>query len=172
MVPHIDSKCFIRSFNRLIARRGSPNHVISDNAKNFVSIDTQNHIANTGIEWQFNLPLAPWHGGFFERLVRSVKELLRKELDKSKLDFEQLSTILFEIEAILNNRPLTYVYPNDLEQCVMPDHLLFGRKLNFIASCSNIAYDSHETPYQNEIFWKRWLKEYAVNLRETQNSNK
>ena len=172
LVPQIDSKCFVRSFNRLIARRGCPNHMISDNGKNFVSIDTQTYIANSGIEWHFNLPLAPWHGGFFERLVRSVKELLRKELDKSRLNYEQLFTVLLEVEFILNNRPLTYVYPNDLEECVTPNHLLFGRKLNAEALNSNVAYDSHENADYNTVaniidnFWKRWLKEYVVNLRE------
>ena len=147
--------------------------MISDNGKNFVSSDTQNHIANSGIEWHFNLPLAPWHGGFFERLVRSVKELLRKELDKSKLNYEQLATVLLEVEFILNNRPLTYVYPDDLEECVTPNHLLFGRKLNAEALNSTIAFDSPETDDHNVVatiidnFWKRWLKEYVVNLRES-----
>ena len=173
LVPQIDSKCFIRSLSRLIARRGCPDHMISDNGKNLVSTESQTHVANLGIEWHCNLPLAPWHGGFFERLVRSVKELLRKELGKSRFNYEQLYTVLLEIESILNNRPLTYIYPNDLEECVTPNHLLYGRKLNFTSTNSSTAYDSHETANHQVVadiinqFWKRWLKEYVVNLRET-----
>jgi len=92
-----------------------------------------NHVAELRIEWHFNLPLAPWHGGFFEQMVRSVKELLRKELQQSKLNYDQMLTLLLEIESIINNRPITYVYPKDLEPCVTPNHLLYGRKLSFTA---------------------------------------
>ena len=38
-------------------------------------------------------------------------------------DFEELQTLLFEVELIINNKPLTYVYPKT------PNHLLFTRKL-------------------------------------------
>ena len=109
------------------------------NGKNFVSSDTQNHITNSGIEWHFNLPLAPWHGRSFERLVRSFKELLRKELDRSKLNYKKLATVLLEVEFILNNQPLTYLYPDDLEEYITPNHLLFGRKLN--AEALNSRHD-------------------------------
>ena len=70
---------------------------------------------NLRVEWHLNLPMAPWHDGFFERFVRSVKELLRKELKCYRLSYEELQTVLFEIECILNNRPIeqyrTMPYP-------------------------------------------------------------
>ena len=43
----------------------------------------------------------------FERLVKSVKDLLIKNLKGSRLSYEEMQTVLFECEAILNNRPLT-----------------------------------------------------------------
>ena len=43
--------------------------------------------------------------------------------------FEELHTALFEVELIINNAPLTYVYPNTIETCLTPNHLLFGRQL-------------------------------------------
>ena len=43
--------------------------------------------------------------------------------------FEELQTVLFEVELIINNAPLTYVYPNTIETCLTPNHLLFGRQL-------------------------------------------
>ena len=84
-------------------------------------------VNNLGVEWHVNLPMAPWHGGFFERLVRSVKELLSKELKCYRLSYEELQTVLFEIECILNNRPITYYYSTDIEPCLTPNHLLYGR---------------------------------------------
>ncbi|GBM81435.1 hypothetical protein AVEN_20036-1 [Araneus ventricosus] len=41
---------------------------------------------------------APWWGGFYERLVKSVKDPLRKILGRALLTYEELSTILIEIE--------------------------------------------------------------------------
>ena len=76
LVPRPNSTSFINSFRRMIARRGCPNNIISDNGKNFISVETQSFATNLGIKWDLNLPLAPWHGGFFERLVRSTKTLL------------------------------------------------------------------------------------------------
>ena len=40
--------------------------------------------------------------------------------------FEELQTVLFEVELISNNAPLTYVYPNIIEKCLTPNQLIFG----------------------------------------------
>ena len=71
LVPRPDSTSFINSFCRMIARRGYPNNIISDNGKNFISGETQFFATNLGINWDLNLPLAPRH--VFERLIRSTK---------------------------------------------------------------------------------------------------
>ena len=77
--PSLSAESFIRSFRRFISRRGCPNNIIIDNGKNFVSKDSQNFISNLNIRWHFSLPLVSWDGGFFERLIRSVKDLLKKD---------------------------------------------------------------------------------------------
>ena len=82
IVPFISAKAFIHSFRRFISRRGCPVHVICDNGKK----ETQNFVHNLGVNWDPNLPLAPWHVGFFERLVCNTKELLRKTLKRTKLN--------------------------------------------------------------------------------------
>ena len=43
--------------------------------------------------------------------------------------FEELQTVLFEVELIINNKPLIYVYPNPIETCFTLNRLLFGRQL-------------------------------------------
>ena len=73
------------------------------------------------------IKFAPWHGGFFERLVKSTKELLRTQLRNLRLNYEELQTILFEVELILNYRPITYYCSDDREECLTPKHMLFGR---------------------------------------------
>ena len=64
-----------------------PDNVISGNASNFVAIEAQNFAGNLKIKWHFNLALAPWHWKFFKRLVRSVKQLSRKDLRNYKIMF-------------------------------------------------------------------------------------
>ena len=75
------------SLRRSISHRGCPDNVISDNASNFVAIEAQNFAGNLNIKWHFNLDLAPCQWKFFKRLVRSVKELLRKDLRNYKITF-------------------------------------------------------------------------------------
>ena len=89
VVPRLDASSFIRSIKRFISRRGCPPYIISDGGRNFVSVETQEFVTRLGIEWKFNLPLSPWQGGFFKRLVRSTKILLRIELGHLKLNYEQ-----------------------------------------------------------------------------------
>ena len=124
-VPNMNSASFIRSFKRS-KRDGCQDDVISDSASNFVSDDSRNFVPRRFVGWQLNLPLTLWYRGFFQRLVKSVRDLLIKDLKGSRLSYREMETILFEFEAILNNRPLTYIYPVDLTSCLTPNHLLCG----------------------------------------------
>jgi len=47
-------------------------------------------LENNRVEWHFSPSLAPWWGGFWERMVRSVKDLLRKTFGRQALDYDQL----------------------------------------------------------------------------------
>ena len=140
----------------------------------------QSYVNNLGVEWHVNLPMAPWDGGFFECLVISVKELLRKELKCYRSPYEELQTVLFEIECILNNRPIMYYYSMDIEPCLTPNHLLYGRTLTLSNTDMNdINYNTInpilEPQKLNNIvnhFWNRWQKGYLCNLTETHKLNK
>ena len=83
--PDTSDDAFIRSFSRFISRRGAPDHVISDNGGNFIANQPKLYSTGRNIQWHFNLPLAPWHGGFFERLIRIVKYMLKKQLKNARL---------------------------------------------------------------------------------------
>ena len=93
---------FIRAVKRFVSRRGMPDWVLSDNFKRFNSIEGKNYFVKHGVKQSFILPASPWWGGFYERLVRSVKLTLRKTLGKSFLTFEEVQTILCKIEYLIN----------------------------------------------------------------------
>ncbi|KRX69163.1 hypothetical protein T06_4283 [Trichinella sp. T6] len=61
------------------------------------------------IQWRFSCERGPWCGGYWERLVKSVKTALRKVLAKALVSREELVIILCEIEAPINVRPLTTI---------------------------------------------------------------
>ena len=59
------------------------------------------------IQWIFNIERAPWWGGIFERMVRSVKRCLRKTIGRGRLTLDELQTATAEVEMIVNSRPLS-----------------------------------------------------------------
>ena len=166
----LDSVSFIKSFHRFICRRGCPSNVISDNGKSFVMVETKRFVSSVDVNWITNLPLVQWHRGFFERLVKSTKTILQKQLEISRLNNEELQTVLCEVETILNNRPLTYYYSDNTEQCPTPNHLLFGRTIKlFDPEPIEITHDInlHSKKIRNiNHFWEQWRREYLNMLHE------
>lgn len=61
------------------------------------------------IRWILNCASAPWQGGWFERLIRTTKDLLRKMIGKAKLTYDEMRTCLSGVEQVVNDRPLTAV---------------------------------------------------------------
>ena len=76
--------------------------------------------------WQFNLAKAPWWGDMFEWLVQMVKRCLKKMIGRARLTYDELSTVIIEVEGVINSRPHCYVTPDDLDQPITPAHLLSG----------------------------------------------
>lgn len=116
---------FLLAFRRFISRRGIPSTIYSDNASLFhcfarvltaiTSAYLQNFVAQHMITWKFNVLAASWWGGWWERIIRIIKYLLKGCLGRRSLKFEELTTVLHEVEAITNCRALTYLSSDSQE---------------------------------------------------------
>ena len=89
-----------------------------------------NFLVENSIRWKFILERTPHRGGFYERINRSLKEPLRKILGRARLNYTEMYSLLTDIEASLNQRPLTYLGsdPRNL-QAITPAHLALGHAL-------------------------------------------
>ena len=78
-------------------------------------------------------------GGFYERLVKSVKLAMKKTIGHSLLSYFELETVIVEIEATINSRPLAYVSNESGEEVVSPSLLLLGRGHLDVGVCVDSA---------------------------------
>ena len=87
LLPDLTAEEFQHSLKLFIAKRGTPEKLVSDNGKTFVATgkwikklkknpELANYLAKNGTVWQFNLSRAAWWGGFFERLIGIMKRTL------------------------------------------------------------------------------------------------
>lgn len=120
VVTDLSSIAFIACYERFIARRGRCLKMHSDNGTSFVGTNKElkralelwtqkemlEHLFNKGTEWRFMTPAAPHQGGIYEAAVKSMKFHLKRIVGQKVLPFEQFTTLLSQIEAILNSRPL------------------------------------------------------------------
>ncbi|XP_077263060.1 uncharacterized protein LOC143897942 [Temnothorax americanus] len=89
--------------------------------------------------WEFNPPGAPHMGGKWEAVMKSVKFHLRRTIGETLLTTEKLTTLLTQIEAILNSRLLEPLSddPEDVS-ALTPGHFLIGGPITTIPEPSLI----------------------------------
>ncbi|XP_028409519.1 uncharacterized protein LOC114532142 [Dendronephthya gigantea] len=174
---------FIPSLKRLIARRGRPKIIYSDNAKTFKAADKwlkqsrkdekfHAFLADNAIEWRFNLSRAPWWGGQFERLIGLFKQAFYKTIGNGILTLEELEEVVLDVEIALNNRPLTYL-EDDIQLPVITPCSMLSINPNVLPEVDAHHLGDSELRKRarflrrcKEAMWNRWTKEYVRSLRE------
>ena len=145
LVSDLTTEAFIACLRRFIACRGKPSLIWSDHGSNFVGAarelkELMNFLKHQrtqqimsefcsmqNIQWQFIPERAPHFGGLWEAAVKSMKTHLKRIVGDVKLTFEELATILAQIEACLNSRPLVPVTGDeDGIEALTPGHFLVG----------------------------------------------
>ncbi|GFW82294.1 reverse transcriptase domain-containing protein [Trichonephila clavipes] len=127
---------------------------------------------NKNIQWHFIPPYAPNFGGVWEASVKLTKQHLLKTLKAAVLNFEELDTILCQIEACINSRPLYPLSsdPKDL-QVLTPGHFLIGCPLLELPdnSLTNQSLSIHSRwsllMKLKRMFWSRWQLSYLNTLQ-------
>ncbi|KAL0171399.1 hypothetical protein M9458_031710, partial [Cirrhinus mrigala] len=185
VLTSMDSDAFLMAMRRFIGRRGKPAELYSDQGTNFrggetelkeafhqLSQDLQQQLAKQQISFHFNPPFAPHFGGVWEREIRSVKAALYTTLGSETVTEEVLQTVLIEIEAILNSKPLGYVSADiaDLDP-ITPNCLLMGRP---DGSLPQVIYPVSEllgrrrwrhSQVLADRFWTAFIRHYLPGLQ-------
>ncbi|XP_046406292.1 uncharacterized protein LOC124171197 [Ischnura elegans] len=171
---------FVAALRRFMARHGKPRNIYSDNAVNFVG--ARNHLAELrrlfrsdkhqqvvskflaeeNVEWHFIPPHSPHFGGLWEAGVKATKRHLLRIVGNAGLTYEELNTLVIQVEACVNSRPLTPMSndPNDLIP-LTPGHFLNGQPLTLMPEPNLILLQLNSlSPWQQvqqllQSFWKR-----------------
>ena len=177
---------FLLSLKGMIARRGRPSTIYSDNGSTFVGAAAwmrqvrnderlNDYLARHQISWKFNLSRAPWWGGQFERMVGLVKTAMRKTIGNANLTFEELKEVLLDVEVALNNRPLSYVEEDVQLPVLTPASMLYSQP-NLLPERQ--PHHEEDMPLRKgakylqkckDAMWQRWTREYLRGLRERHN---
>lgn len=185
LVSDATTTAFIAAFRRMTSRRGHVVEVVSDNGLNFVGgnnylqqiirkiNDEAPEVEQTfNLRWRFITPNAPHHGGIYEAAVKSAKHHLRRVIGETTLTFEEYATILSQVEACLNSRPLGPLSDEATDLTALtPGHFLIGEAPIAIPEEGRLteAPVNRLTRFQLlqqmvQHFWDRWHKEYLMTM--------
>lgn len=178
-------EAFIQALRRIISRRGAIKQMWSDNGTTFVGAN--NYLRSIGdqheqwapdiehtfhLQWKFIVPRAPSWGGIWEAAVKSVKRHITRIVGDRNLTYEEWTTLLAQIEAWVNSRPLVPLTDDPTDMVALtPAHFLIGEALTALPEPDNLI----DTPENrlvrwqliqklNQEIWKRWHTEYLTSL--------
>lgn len=134
---------------------------------------TLDFVQSKGTEWHFITPSAPFQGGLWEAAVKSMKHHLRRVMGAQKYSYEILSTLLAEVEACLNSRPLCAMSDDkDDARALTPAHFLIGEELILpvpVPRCEppkNAQALWKAMQHSTQSFWSQWSADYLNTLQQ------
>ncbi|XP_055589846.1 uncharacterized protein LOC129742027 [Uranotaenia lowii] len=177
---------FIQALRRFVARRGPPSDIHSDNGRNFLGAKNEllrllrnpEHTKKLGIEcsdcnirWHFNPPRASHFGGLWESAINSAQKHFIRVVRDRPLAYDDMHTLLCQIESCLNSRPLVALSddPTDYEP-LTPGHFLVGTSLKAVPDDDLSEVQIHslkkwqQTQKLFQDVWRRWHLEYLTTL--------
>lgn len=196
LVSDLSTEMFLAALKRFIARRGPISLIMSDGGRNFIGARRQlNEIYETvcseefnnailreltpqKIEYKINPPYAPHMGGIWESNLKNVKKHLYKMIGTQLLTYEEFNTILVQIEALMNSRPLCVLSSDPSEPIALtPSHFLNLTPLKYIPAenLDDIPINRLQryklTDKIVQSYWQRWHVEYLTSLQSREKWN-
>ncbi|XP_056012635.1 uncharacterized protein LOC130052239 [Ostrea edulis] len=183
LVESMSSSSFINALRKFIALRGNVSLFRSDRGTNFIGatadlgIDVtkgsvKNYLDKSKIVWTFN---APHMGGVWERMIgltRRVLDTLLLGPNGKNLTHEVLSTLMAEVTAIINSRPITAVSKGPGVPFVLSPAMLLNRKISgHYSMCTDVDIrDIYKEQWKqvqvlSDLFWQQWKTHYLQNLQ-------
>lgn len=188
VVSDLSATQFLKAFKRFIGRRGIPSQMFSDNGTNFIGAareiqtnlnqmlknckgEFNQFLLKNQIKWSMIPARAPHFGGW-ESSVKLMKHHLKRVLGNVRLCFEDFNTVIIEIEAIVNSRPMWSIASRPDEfSALTPGHFLISKALNTLPEPNldhipqNRLSQYQFLQYLRAEFWRLWSKEYINTLQ-------
>ncbi|XP_043865078.1 uncharacterized protein LOC122757320 [Drosophila mojavensis] len=125
------------------------------------------------IEWHFIPPRSPHFGGLWEAAVKTAKHHFYRCVGSSVLTYDELRTLVCNIAAVVNSRPLVSIseHPSDID-VLTPAHFLNGgppssfSEPNLTGLNFNRLDAWQRVSYLQQVFWTRWRDEYLNLLQQ------
>ncbi|XP_037103989.1 uncharacterized protein LOC119120868 [Syngnathus acus] len=180
----------ITPYERWPRSQGPVKLIRSDRETNFVgackelkipsnvdNASVEKFLLDQGCAWKFNVPHASHMGGSWERMIgvpRKILDSMFLQLGTSRLSHEALSTLMAEVAAIFNARPLIPVSTDPDDPFILtPETLLTQKVCVPSAPVGDWIKDLHKSHWRQvqhlaQTFWDRWKKQYLASLQPRQ----
>lgn len=186
VVESLSTSSFINALRRFTAIRGPAKLFRSDRGTNFVGAcrelgitpqeaELQSYLKEQGCTWDFNVPHSSHMGGAWERMIgvaRRILDAMLLKVHSPKLSHEVLVTLLAEVVAIMNARPIVPVSSDPHSPAVLTPAMLLTQKTDSLTAPLGYfdlkdLYRSQWKQVQNlaDHFWKQWRQEYLATLQ-------
>ncbi len=187
-VSGLSTEDFIACYRRFVSRRGISSHLYSDCGTNFIGADKEfkkmmknaeedfkMQLSTIGTTWVFNPPSAPHQGGLWEAAVKSAKYHLKRVVGNRILTYDEFTTLLCNVEACLNSRPLCPLSSEPTNNdALTPGHFLISQPLMSIPEGDLTTLPENRLSHWQQVqqmtqhFWNRWRNEYLSTLQQRQ----
>ncbi|XP_032426233.1 uncharacterized protein LOC116724575 [Xiphophorus hellerii] len=188
VIESLDTSCFINALRRFLAIRGPVKQIRSDRGTNFVSasadlkipsnIDSKSvekYLADRGCSWVFNPPHASHMGGSWERLIGIARRILDSmflQVGTSSLTHEVLTTLMAEVVAIINSRPLLPVSTDPSDPVILTPATLLTQKTGVPSvppadpNVKDLCKQQwRQVQHLAQTFWSKWRRQYLSTLQ-------
>lgn len=186
VVESLSTSSFINALRRFTAIRGPAKLFRSDRGTNSVGAckelgitqenpELQSYLKDQGCTWDFNLPHSSHMGGVWERMIgiaRRILDAMLLKIHSPNLTHEVLTTLMAEVAAIMNARPIVPVSSDPDMSTVLTPAMLLTQKVDSVSAPPGDldlkdVYRSQWKQVQGlaDSFWRRWRQEYLTTLQ-------